>query len=175
KGVYVCDDLRESEQALEQLFDGDLGDTVVIEERLTGREASVIVLSDGRDCIALPAARDHKRLRDSDRGPNTGGMGAYSPVPDLPEPAVDGIVAGIHRPALAELARRGTPFVGALYGGLMLTDGGPVLLEFNARLGDPEAQVMLPRLAMALGPLLLACARGQLRSALRAFGEDGDG
>ena len=170
KGVFVCDDLRAAERALGELF-AARGGTVVIEERLSGREASVIVLSDGRDCVALPPARDHKRLGDGEAGPNTGGMGAYSPVPDLPESTVNSIVADFHRPALAELARRGTPFVGALYAGLMLTDRGPVLLEFNARLGDPETQVILPRLAIALGPLLLACAREQLSSAVRAFDE----
>jgi phosphoribosylamine--glycine ligase len=170
KGVFVCADVESAERALDELFASGRSDTVLIEERLSGREASVIVLSDGRDCVALPAARDHKRLRDGDAGPNTGGMGAYSPVPDLPDATIDAIVAAFHRPALAELARRGTPFVGALYAGLMLTDHGPVLLEFNARLGDPETQVILPRLGIALGPLLLACARGQLGSVLHGSG-----
>jgi phosphoribosylamine--glycine ligase len=172
KGVFVCDDFGAAERALEQLFATDGANAVVIEERLAGREASVIVLSDGRECVALPAARDHKRLEDGDRGPNTGGMGAYSPVPDLPDRMIEEIVATIHRPALAELARRGTPFVGALYAGLMLTADGPVLLEFNARFGDPETQVVLPRLAIALGPLLLACARGRLGPALGSLADD---
>jgi phosphoribosylamine--glycine ligase len=135
---------------------------LVVEERLSGREASVIALCDGERAVALPAARDHKRLCDGDRGPNTGGMGAYSPVPELDGEAVDRILATIHRPILAELARRGRPFRGFLYAGLMLTGDGPVLLECNARLGDPEAQVMLPRLGVALGPWLLAAARGAL-------------
>ena len=139
---------------------------VVIEERLTGREASLIALCDGRDAVALPPARDHKRLLDGDAGPNTGGMGAYSPLPDLADDAVGAVVDAFHRPILAELARRGTPFRGALYAGLMLTADGPVLLECNARFGDPETQAILPRLAVALGPLLLAAARGDLRSAL---------
>ncbi len=122
--------------------------------------------------MALPAARDHKRLCDGDRGPNTGGMGAYSPVPDLPDAEAARLVETIHRPILAELARRGTPFRGFLYAGLILTADGPALLECNARLGDPEAQVILPRLAGALGPVLLAAARGDLGPATRALGPD---
>lgn len=139
---------------------------IVIEERLRGPEASLIALCDGRDAVALPLARDHKRLRDGDEGPITGGMGAYSPLPDLADDAATALLTTIHRPILAELARRGTPFRGALYAGLMLTADGPVLLECNARFGDPETQAILPRLAVALGPLLLAAARGDLRGAL---------
>jgi phosphoribosylamine--glycine ligase len=112
--------------------------------------------------MALPAARDHKRLCDGDAGPNTGGMGAYSPLPDLDDAALDAIVDAVHRPILAELARRGTPFRGFLYAGLMLTAAGPVLLETNVRLGDPEAQAIVPRLDADLAPLLLAAARGEL-------------
>jgi phosphoribosylamine---glycine ligase len=144
---------------------------VVVEERLRGREASLIAVCDGRDAVALPIARDHKRLLDGDRGPNTGGMGAYSPLDDLPDAAADDLLTAFHRPVLAELARRGTPFRGALYAGLMLTEGGPVLLECNARFGDPETQAILPRLAVALGPILLACARGDLGPALHAGDE----
>jgi len=135
---------------------------LVIEERLTGREASVIAVCDGATAIALPAARDHKRLCDGDRGPNTGGMGAYSPLPDLGNAAVELVLEAVHRPLLAEMRRRGSPFRGFLYAGLMLTEGGPVLLECNARLGDPEAQVILPRLGAPLGPLLLAAAQGRI-------------
>ena len=133
---------------------------LVIEERLHGREASVIAICDGARAVALPAARDHKRLCDDDQGPNTGGMGAYSPLPDLDDAAVERVLDTVHRPILAEMARRGTPFRGFLYAGLMLTADGPALLEINVRLGDPEAQVILPRVAGALGPLLLAAARG---------------
>jgi phosphoribosylamine--glycine ligase len=140
---------------------------VVIEERLEGREASLIAICDGRNALALPIARDHKRLGDHDRGPNTGGMGAYSPLADLPDDRADELLDRFHRPILAELARRKTPFRGALYAGLMLTDEGPVLLECNARFGDPETQVVLPRLAAPLGPVLLAAARGRLREATR--------
>ncbi|HEX5824505.1 MAG TPA: phosphoribosylglycinamide synthetase C domain-containing protein, partial [Candidatus Limnocylindrales bacterium] len=139
----------------------------IVEERLSGSEASVIAICDGRDALGLPIARDHKRLGDGDVGPNTGGMGAYSPLPDIPDEAADEIIERFHRPVLAELARRGTPFRGALYAGLMLTDAGPRLLEFNARFGDPETQVILPRLAVPLGPLLLAAARRSLGDARR--------
>jgi len=135
---------------------------LVIEERLTGPEASVIAICDGERATALPAARDHKRLCDDDRGPNTGGMGAYSPLPDLDEAAVAQIVASVHLPILAEMRRRGTPFTGFLYAGLMLTPDGPTLLETNVRCGDPETQVILPRVAVPLAPLLLAAARGAL-------------
>ncbi len=168
KGVTVCDTAAEADAALAAL-DG----AVVIEERLEGREASLIVLTDGVEALALPFARDHKRLGDGDIGPNTGGMGAYSPLPDLPDEAAEDLVARFHRPILAELARRGTPFRGALYAGLMLTADGPRLLECNARFGDPETQVLLPRLAAPLGPLLLAAARGRLADARGAFGLDG--
>jgi phosphoribosylamine---glycine ligase len=171
KGVTVCETATEAEGAILESFADQA--PVVIEERLTGREASVIALCDGRDAVALPAARDHKRLRDGDQGPNTGGMGAYSPLPDLPDDALEEIVDRFHRPVLSELARRGTPFHGALYAGLMLTADGPRLLEFNARFGDPETQVILPRLAVALGPLLLAAARGTLRDACTRLGIDG--
>ena len=161
KGVAVCNDGDEAAAAIEVLFRSGAG-PVVVEERLRGAEASVIAICDGRRAIALPAARDHKRLLDGDSGPNTGGMGAYSPLPDLSDDDVERVVATVHGPILAELARRGTPFRGFLYAGLILTDRGPSLLECNARLGDPEAQVILPRLASPLGPLLLAAARGEL-------------
>jgi phosphoribosylamine--glycine ligase len=178
KGVTVCDDGAAAEAALAAIFDspsphGEQAALVVVEERLFGREASVIAICDGRDALALPAARDHKRLGDGDMGPNTGGMGAYSPVPDLDDAGVEKIVVSIHRPILAELARRGSPFRGALYAGLMLTDDGPVLLECNARFGDPETQVILPQLGVALGPLLLAAARGELAAAARPLGLTG--
>ncbi len=164
KGVIVTES---SEQALElapSFLTGRTGGgaALVIEERLAGPEASVIALCDGTRAVALPAARDHKRLCDGDQGPNTGGMGAYSPLPDLDDEAIDRVLATIHRPIIAEMARRGLPFRGFLYAGLILTKDGPALLECNVRLGDPEAQVILPRLAVALGPLLLAAARGHL-------------
>jgi phosphoribosylamine--glycine ligase len=168
KGVTVCDSLAEAQAAIDRLFETDPAAAVVIEDRLSGPEASLIAVCDGRAAVALPLSRDHKRLGDGDTGPNTGGMGACSPLPDLPDEAIGSLLATFHRPILAELARRGTPFRGALYAGLMLTSSGPVLLECNARFGDPETQAILPRLAVALGPVLLAAARGDLRSALPA-------
>ena len=171
KGVTVCDDAVQAEMAIRALFAeaGAVGATVVVEERLVGPEASLIALCDGRDAVALPVARDHKRLGDGDTGPNTGGMGAYSPLADLPDDEAVSLAERIHRPILAELARRGTPFRGALYAGLMLTADGPVLLECNARFGDPETQAILPRLATALGPILLAAARGALPPGLASL------
>jgi phosphoribosylamine--glycine ligase len=177
KGVTVCETFDEALAALDAIFGdvatGSTGVRVVVEERLRGPEASVIVLADETAALALPAARDHKRLGDGDAGPNTGGMGAYSPLPDLPDADVAGIVAAFHVPLLAELARRGTPFRGALYAGLILTDDGPLLLECNARFGDPEAQVILPRCATRLVPLLLAAAEGRLAAAAAAAGITG--
>ena len=166
KGVTVCDTLDEAIRAIDDLVREPAGATVVIEERLTGREASLIALCDGRNAVALPAARDYKRLLDGDEGPNTGGMGAYSPLEDLPDEEAERLLDIFHRPLLAELARRGTPFRGALYAGVMLTPDGPRLLECNARFGDPETQAIMPRLAVALGPFLLAAARGDLRPAI---------
>lgn len=170
KGVIVTDSL---EQALDLMPSFLAGrdprlPQLVIEERLSGREASVIAICDGERAVALPAARDHKRLCDADAGPNTGGMGAYSPLPDLDETAVETILETVHRPLLSEMSRRGDPFVGFLYAGLMLTDAGPRLLECNVRLGDPEAQVILPRLATDLAPVLDAAAGGRLPSSVPA-------
>jgi phosphoribosylamine--glycine ligase len=167
KGVTVCSDMETAEKAVRALFQGipaqlSSAPILVIEERLGGREASLIALCDDHDALALPPARDHKRLLDDDEGPNTGGMGAYSPVPDLPDSLCATLLDVIHKPVLAEMARRGVPFRGALYAGLMLTPEGPVLLEFNARFGDPEAQAILPRLAAPLSPLLYAAAQGDL-------------
>ncbi len=168
KGVIVTDSAaRALELAPSFLVGREPGrPALVIEERLEGPEASVIAICDGTRAVALPAARDHKRLCDEDRGPNTGGMGAYSPLPDLDDQAVERVLRTVHLPILAELARRGTPFRGFLYAGLMLTADGPVLLECNVRLGDPEAQVILPRVAGAIGPLLLAAARGGLPASM---------
>jgi phosphoribosylamine--glycine ligase len=177
KGVTVCDDFAAAEAALLGLFAGVVGEAVqplvVVEERLVGAEASLIALCDDHGALALPPARDHKRLLDDDRGPNTGGMGAYSPVPDLPDSLCATLIDVIHLPILAELARRGAPFRGALYAGLMLTPEGPVLIECNARFGDPEIQVLLPRLAVPLGPLLYGAAQGDLAAAAASLGLTG--
>jgi phosphoribosylamine---glycine ligase len=163
KGVAVYEDAALAVEHVASYLDGrGPGPALIVEERLSGREASVIAICDGREARALPASRDHKRLCDDDLGPNTGGMGAYSPLPDLGDDAIERILETVHRPILEELARRGSPFIGFLYAGLMLTDDGPVLLECNARLGDPEAQVILPRIAGALGPVLAAAAARSL-------------
>ena len=178
KGVTVCDAFGEAEVALRAIFadvtdvsaTGATGPRVVVEERLTGPEASLIALCDGRDVLGLLPARDHKRLADGDHGPNTGGMGAYTPLPDLSADAASELLERVHRPILAELARRGVPFRGALYAGLILTTDGPRLLECNARFGDPEAQVLLPTVGVALSPLLAAAARGNLLAAAGRLG-----
>ena len=171
KGVVVCDSETQAVELLPKFLAGRPLDApaLVIEERLTGPEASVIAICDGLRAVALPAARDHKRLLDGDQGPNTGGMGAYSPLPDLDDEAVEHVLETVHRPILAEMARRGTPFPGFLYAGLMLTGNGTVLLETNVRLGDPEAQAILPRVAIDLAPLLLAAANGRLPADLPAI------
>ena len=161
KGVTVAESADAAAAAIDALARAGV-ERILVEERLRGPEASVIAICDGERALALPPARDHKRLLDGDEGPNTGGMGAFSPLPDLADDDVETILRNVHRPLLAELARRGTPFRGFLYAGLMLTADGPKLLECNARLGDPEAQVILPLLAVPLGPLLLAAARGGL-------------
>ena len=156
KGVFVC---RTSEELDEGLHGAAaLGGGIVIEELLEGREVSLFAVCDGTRAAPLGAAQDFKRIGDGDTGPNTGGMGAYAPVA-LPAP-VEELVAEIHQPVLDELARRGTPFVGCLFAGLMLTADGPRVLEFNARFGDPETQVLLPRLEGDLLEALAAAARG---------------
>lgn len=166
KGVRVCPTLAGAEvairDALERGVYGTAGARVVVERQLVGREASLMAVCDGRRAVALPPARDHKRLGDRDSGPNTGGMGAYSPLADLDGGEADGLLDVFHRPALAEMERRGSPFRGLLYAGLMLTAEGPRLLEFNVRFGDPEAQAILPRVGGSLAALLSAAARGDL-------------
>jgi phosphoribosylamine---glycine ligase len=156
KGVFVCRNEAEVDLALQAVakFGGD----VVIEELLEGWEVSLFALCDGSRAVTLGAARDYKRALDGDLGPNTGGMGAYSPVPELLD--VDGLVAQIHQPVIDELARRGTPFVGCLYAGVMMTTDGPRVYEFNARFGDPETQVLIPRLEGDLAQAFAAVAGG---------------
>jgi phosphoribosylamine---glycine ligase len=167
KGVWLCRSEEELESAVGQalalpVLNGERR-RVVVESALVGREVSVIALCDATTALAFPAARDHKRIGEGDTGPNTGGMGAYSPVPDLADQDVAAIVERFHVPVLRALRERGTPFRGALYAGLMLTDEGPRLLEFNARFGDPEAQAILPRVAVPLAPLLLGAAEDRLQ------------
>jgi phosphoribosylamine--glycine ligase len=170
KGVVVCASVPEAEAAIREIqverIHGAAGATLLLEEKLTGPEASCIAFTDGERVRMLPAAQDHKRIFDGDRGPNTGGMGAFCPTPKVPDSLLAEIERTVLVPAVRELARRGHPFRGALYAGLMLTPAGPRVLEFNARLGDPETQPILMRLRGDLVPALLATARGDL-SAVR--------
>ena len=160
KGVFVCRTEPEVEDALVAL--GELGGDVLVEERLDGPEVSRFALCDGRTAVPMLAAQDFKRAFDGDEGPNTGGMGSYAPVPGLDAAACESLVDEIHRPVLAELERRGAPFVGLLFAGLMLTDRGPRVLEFNCRFGDPETQSVLPLLDGDLLSALAAAAVGEL-------------
>jgi phosphoribosylamine--glycine ligase len=169
KGVFVCRAQAELDEALAAV--SALGERFVVEELLEGPELSVFALCDGARAIGLPPARDFKRAFDGDEGPNTGGMGAYSPVPLAGvEPAE--VVASVHEPVLRELAERGTPFIGLLYAGLMLCEDGPRVLEFNCRFGDPETQAILPRLDGDLLGALAAAARGDLAGVALGTRED---
>ena len=170
KGVFICRTEEELQAGLRAA--AALGAETVAEELLEGEETSLFALASGTDALPLPAARDYSRVGDDDIGPNTGGMGSFSPVPGLGEHEAAELVDTIHRPVLEELSRRGTPFVGVLYAGLMLTDDGPRVLEFNARSGDPETQVILPRLAGDLLPALAAAGRGELDDVELEAGEE---
>jgi phosphoribosylamine--glycine ligase len=161
KGVFVCRTQEELERALPAVT--AIGTAFVVEELLEGEEVSLFVLTDGAQVVPLAAARDFKRIGDGDVGPNTGGMGAYSPVPEIEN--VEQLVDVVHRPVIEELAQRDTPFIGCLYAGLMMTADGPRVLEFNCRFGDPETQVVLPRLEGDLLSTLAAAARGSLDGA----------
>jgi phosphoribosylamine--glycine ligase len=166
KGVVVAGTEAEALAAIDSLMIektlGDAGATVIIEECLHGEEVSLFALCDGTDAVLLGAAQDHKRIGDGDTGPNTGGMGAVSPPPAFPPEAQAQAMQAFITPALAEMARRGTPFRGILFAGLMLTADGPKLIEYNVRFGDPEAQALLPRLRSDLLPALLAACDGEL-------------
>jgi phosphoribosylamine--glycine ligase len=161
KGVFVCRTMDELESGLAAA--AALGDTPVVEELLEGEELSAFALCDGARALPLGAARDYKRAGDGDTGPNTGGMGSFSPVPGFGADDVAELVDRIHVPVVEELARRGSPFAGVLFAGLMLTDDGPKVLEFNCRFGDPETQSLLPLLDGDLGAALASAAAGDLR------------
>lgn len=160
KGVFVCRTQDEVDHALRTLA-GTVGD-VVVEELLEGPELSVFALCDGREAVPLVPARDFKRAYEGDAGPNTGGMGAIAPAVDVAQCEAGELVEQVHRPVLAELERRGVPFVGLLYAGLMFTESGPKVLEFNCRFGDPETQAVLPLTHVDLVEVLAAAARGDL-------------
>ena len=165
KGVVVAETLPEALAAIDEMFAGGFGAAgaaVVIEDFMAGEEASFFVLTDGVAALPIGTAQDHKRAYDGDTGPNTGGMGAYSPAPCLTDAIAAQAMAEIVLPTIAEMARRGTPYQGVLYAGLMIKDGRARLVEYNARFGDPECQVLMLRLGAQALDLLLACAEGRL-------------
>jgi phosphoribosylamine--glycine ligase len=166
KGVVVARTLSEADDAIAMMFEGAFGAAgaeVVIEEFLAGREVSFFALCDGDTAIPLASAQDHKRAFDHDQGPNTGGMGAYSPTPFVTPAIHDKIMAEIILPTVAGMKARGTPFCGVLYAGVMLTAAGPKLFEYNVRFGDPECQVLMLRMMSDIVPALLACCDGELK------------
>ncbi|SFD45992.1 phosphoribosylamine--glycine ligase [Roseivivax sediminis] len=168
KGVVVAETEEEALAAIDEMFGGAFGSAgaeVVIEALLTGEEASFFVLVDGETCLPIGTAQDHKRIGEGDTGPNTGGMGAYSPAPVMTSEVEARALEEIVRPTMAEMARRGTPYQGVLYVGLMIEDGAPRLVEYNARFGDPEAQVLMMRLGAQALDLIHACAEGRLDEA----------
>lgn len=168
KGVIIAESRGEAEAAIEDMFGGGFGDAgtaVVLEEFMTGEEASFFALTDGHDVVAFGSAQDHKRVGDGDTGPNTGGMGAYSPASVLTPALQDEVMENIIRPTVAYMADQGMPYSGVLFAGLMLTDEGPKLIEYNARFGDPECQVLMSRFQGDLVTLMLAVATGNLSSA----------
>jgi phosphoribosylamine--glycine ligase len=164
KGVIICESLDDARRAIQEILAGRFGEAgreVVVEEFLRGEELSIFFVTDGERAVPLVSARDHKRLQEGDRGPNTGGMGAFAPVPGISSEIVETVRRSVALPVLEELARRGIPYRGFLYVGLVLTPDGPKVLEFNCRLGDPEAQVVLPLTRSNLVEPMTAIARGE--------------
>ena len=176
KGVVIATSLPDAEEAVLAAMTGNrfgsAGNRVVIEECLTGPEVSFFVLSDGTRALPIGTAQDHKRIFDNDEGPNTGGMGAFAPSPLMTSALHAQVMREVVDPVIAGMAAEGHPFQGFLYVGLMLTPSGPRVIEFNVRLGDPEAQVILPRIADPLTPLLAAAARGSLEASTCALADD---
>jgi phosphoribosylamine--glycine ligase len=175
KGVILCPTEAEARAAIDVFFtERRFGETpVVLEEFLEGEELSLLAICDGENVVPLAPAQDYKRIRDGDEGPNTGGMGSYSPVPGFGTAEVEEIVASVHRPIVAAMARRGIPFHGVLYAGLMIGADGPKVLEFNTRFGDPETQAVLPRMRSDLVDLFLAAREpGGLAGATAEFDSD---
>ncbi|AMY69965.1 phosphoribosylamine--glycine ligase [Frigidibacter mobilis] len=175
KGVIVAMTEAQALEGIDEIFGGAFGAAgaeVVIEEFMTGEEASFFVLCDGETVLPIGSAQDHKRAFDGDTGPNTGGMGAYSPAPVLTDAIAEAALAQIVRPTIAEMARRGTPFKGVLYAGLMIEKGAARLVEYNVRFGDPECQVLMMRLGAQVLDLLLACAEGRLAGMQVTWAED---
>lgn len=175
KGVIVAMDEAQALAAIDDMFDGEFGDAgaeVVIEEFMEGEEASYFILCDGKTALPIGTAQDHKRVGDGDTGPNTGGMGAYSPAPVLTDEIARKAMDEIINPTVAEMAKRGSPYKGVLYAGLMIKDGQPRLVEYNVRFGDPECQVLMMRLGAQALDLLLACAEGRLDEAQVNWADD---
>ncbi len=166
KGVIVAKTVEEGDSAIDSILTerifGDSGDRVIIEDCLYGEEASILVFTDGNNIVPLVSSQDHKRIFDNDRGPNTGGMGAYSPAPVVSRKIFGNIINDIFRPLINGLREEGKLYNGVLYGGLMITESGPKVLEFNVRFGDPEAQAILPRLKSDLIDVIMACIEGNL-------------
>ena len=165
KGVVMAETVKQANDAIAMMFSGGLGtagEEIVIEEWMIGEEASFFALCDGAHALALASAQDHKRVGDGDTGPNTGGMGAYSPAPVMTKAMEARVMAEIIQPTLAGMARRGSPFKGVLFAGLMITAEGPKLIEYNVRFGDPECEVLMPRLKSDIVPALLAACDGVL-------------
>ncbi|MCF1708536.1 phosphoribosylamine--glycine ligase [Tabrizicola sp. J26] len=175
KGVIVAMTEAEALAAIDEMFGGSFGAAgaeVVIEEFMAGEEASFFVLTDGEACLPVGSAQDHKRVGDGDTGPNTGGMGAYSPAPVLTDAIAKQALDEIVLPTVREMARRGTPYQGVLYAGLMIENGRARLVEYNVRFGDPECQVLMMRLGAQALDLMLACAEGRLREAKVNWADD---
>ena len=175
KGVIVAMEEHEALDAIDDMFGGAFGAAgaeVVIEEFMTGEEASFFVLVDGDQVLPVGTAQDHKRVGEGDTGPNTGGMGAYSPAPIMDDAVTDKALEQIVRPTMAEMARRGTPYSGVLYVGLMIENGQPRLVEYNVRFGDPECQVLMMRLGAQALDLMQACAEGRLSEMTVNWAED---
>ena len=173
KGVTVAETVEQAQGAIDAIFDGEFGEmSVVIEEFMAGEEASFFILCDGTDCLPLGTAQDHKRVGEGDNGPNTGGMGAYSPAPVLTDALQEQVMAQIVRPTVAQMAARGMPFQGVLYAGLMIHEGRARLVEYNVRFGDPECQALMMRLGGQMLDLLLACAEGRLAGASVNWADD---
>ena len=158
KGVTVAHDRKTAQKAVERAF-GDAGDKVMIEECLEGEEASILAFTDGKNVVPMVSSQDHKPVYDDDEGPNTGGMGAYSPAPVVSNELLNEIFETIMMPIVEAMAEGGIPYRGVLYAGLMITKDGPMVLEFNARFGDPENQAIMPRLKSDIVPVMLACTK----------------
>ena len=175
KGVIIAETVEAAHAAIDDMFGGAFGGAgaeVVIEEFMQGEEASFFVLCDGADVLPIGTAQDHKRVGEGDTGPNTGGMGAYSPAPVLTDAIAERALAEIIRPTMAEMAARGMPYQGVLYGGLMIENGAPRLVEYNVRFGDPECQVLMMRLGAQALDLMQAAAEGRLRDAQVNWADD---